>query len=179
MNPNQESEAEDDLPQQNVPNLPLQALMGHMERLLTRALEPIQEKLDEVDARTRNRQPLNVQNRCRGGRDISDEELEVLEEPPINRGRFRHGNGNREARNRESKLVLFGTLWPATMRERHLMLVAWMSHPPSLAPLSSQGLHNSSPMTGHNKETTPYGLALVNNLPSLASLASQGLHTSP
>ena len=54
MNPNQESETEDDLPQQNVPNLQLQALMGHMERLLTRALEPIQEKLDEVDARTRN-----------------------------------------------------------------------------------------------------------------------------
>ncbi|GMN58668.1 hypothetical protein TIFTF001_027758 [Ficus carica] len=60
-----------------------------------------------------------------------------------------------------AKLVLFGTLWPATMRERHLMLVAWMSHPPSLAPLASQGLHNSSPMTGHNKETTPHGLALL------------------
>ncbi|GMN32450.1 hypothetical protein TIFTF001_049775 [Ficus carica] len=65
------------------------------------------------------------------------------------------------------------------MRERHLMLLAWMSHPPSLAPLASQGLHNSSPMTGHNKETTPHGLALVNNLPSLAHLANQGLHTSP
>ena len=113
MNPNQESEAEDDLPQQNVPNLQLQALMGQMERMLTRALEPIQEKLDEVDARTCNRQPLNVQNRCRGGRVISEDEeeedeLEELEEPPINRGRFRHGNenrrhgnGNREARNQE------------------------------------------------------------------------------
>ena len=106
MNPNQEREAEDDLPQQNVPNLQLQALMGQMERLLTRALEPIQEKLDEVDARTRNRQPLNVQNRRRGGRVISEDdeeedELEELEEPPINRGRFRRGNGNREARNRE------------------------------------------------------------------------------
>ena len=113
MNPHQESEAEDDLPQQNVPNLQLQALMGQMERMLTRALEPIQERLDEVDARTRNRQPLNVQNRRRGGRVISEDdeeedELEELEEPPINRGRFRHinenrrhANGNREARNRE------------------------------------------------------------------------------
>ena len=55
MNPNQESEAEDDLPQQNVPNLQLQAIMGQIERLLTHALEPIQEKLDEVDARTCNR----------------------------------------------------------------------------------------------------------------------------
>ena len=113
MNPHQESEADDDLPQQNVPNLQLQAIMGQMERLLTRALEPIQEKLDEVDARTRNRQPLNVRNRRRGGRviledDEEEDELEELEEPPINRGRFRHGNenrrhgnGNREARNRE------------------------------------------------------------------------------
>ena len=105
MNPNQESEAEDDLPQQNVPNLQLQAIMGQMERLLGRALEPIQEKLDEVDARTRNRQPLNVRNRRRGGRvileDDEEDEVEELEEPPINRGRFRHGNGNREARNRE------------------------------------------------------------------------------
>ena len=65
MNPNQESEAEDDLPQQNVPYHQLQALMGQMERMLTRALQLIQEKLDEVDARTRNRQPLNVQNRRR------------------------------------------------------------------------------------------------------------------
>ncbi|GMN51463.1 hypothetical protein TIFTF001_020614 [Ficus carica] len=63
------------------------------------------------------------------------------------------------------------------MRERHLMLVAWMSHPPSLAPLASQGLHNSSPMTGHNKETTPHGLAL--QTPSLAYLASKGTHHSP
>ncbi|GMN72423.1 hypothetical protein TIFTF001_052005 [Ficus carica] len=76
-----------------------------------------------------------------------------------------------------AKLVLFGTLWPATMRERHLMLVAWMNHPPSLAPLASQGLHNSSPMTGHNKETTPHGLAL--QAPSLAHLASKGTHHSP
>ncbi|GMN75119.1 hypothetical protein TIFTF001_052572 [Ficus carica] len=63
------------------------------------------------------------------------------------------------------------------MRERHLMLLAWMSHPPSLAPLASQGLHNSSPMTGHNKETTPHGLAL--QAPSLAHLASKGTHHSP
>ena len=34
-NPNQESEAEDDLPQHNVPNLQLQAIMGQMEWLLT------------------------------------------------------------------------------------------------------------------------------------------------
>ncbi|GMN27362.1 hypothetical protein TIFTF001_044109 [Ficus carica] len=72
-----------------------------------------------------------------------------------------------------AKLVLFGTLWPATMRERHLMLVAWMSHPPSLAPLASQGLRNSSPMTGHNKETTPHGLAL--HIVLLARLARSSM----
>ncbi|GMN53521.1 hypothetical protein TIFTF001_022657 [Ficus carica] len=38
-----------------------------------------------------------------------------------------------------SKIVSFGILWPATMRERHFMLLAWMSHPPSLVPLASQG----------------------------------------
>ncbi|GMN65330.1 hypothetical protein TIFTF001_034399 [Ficus carica] len=63
------------------------------------------------------------------------------------------------------------------MRERHLMLVAWMSHPPSLAPLASQGLHNSSPMTGHNKETTHHGLALVSNSSSLLSWLAQALPT--
>ncbi|GMN20991.1 hypothetical protein TIFTF001_043215 [Ficus carica] len=43
---------------------------------------------------------------------------------------------------------------------KHLMLLVLMSNSPSFAPLASQGLHNSSPMTGHNKETTPHGLAL-------------------
>ena len=69
--------------------------------------------MDKVDARTRNRQPLNMRNRRRGGHviledDEEEDEVEELEEPPINRGRFRHGNenrrhgnGNREARNRE------------------------------------------------------------------------------
>ena len=91
MNPNQEREAEDDLPQQNFPNLQLQALMGQMERLLTRALEPIQEKLDKVDARTRNRQPLNVQNRRRGGHVISEDDEDdrnlanILTKPVINK----------------------------------------------------------------------------------------------
>ncbi|GMN25435.1 hypothetical protein TIFTF001_047723 [Ficus carica] len=60
------------------------------------------------------------------------------------------------------------------MRERHLMLLAWVSHPPSLVPWP----HHDRPL----EEATPHGLALMNQhprLPSLAPLASQGLHTSP
>ncbi|GMN59405.1 hypothetical protein TIFTF001_028500 [Ficus carica] len=55
------------------------------------------------------------------------------------------------------------------------MLLVLMSNSPSLAPLARQGLHNSSPMTGHNKETTHHGLALVSNSPSLALLASSSI----
>ncbi|GMN22788.1 hypothetical protein TIFTF001_045703 [Ficus carica] len=47
------------------------------------------------------------------------------------------------------KIVPFGTLWPATMRERHLMLLAWMSHPPSLLKLCQ--------ITNHDRP--PYGCA--------------------
>ncbi|GMN71044.1 hypothetical protein TIFTF001_053344 [Ficus carica] len=93
------------------------------------------------------------------------------------------------------------------MRERHLMLVAWMSHPPSLAPWQAKACtpkHQGRPPQGPNtwihfgeqhglalltwqhdrplEEATPHGLALMNphpRLPSLAPLASQGLHTSP
>ncbi|GMN61803.1 hypothetical protein TIFTF001_030893 [Ficus carica] len=67
------------------------------------------------------------------------------------------------------------------MRERHLMLLAWVSHPPSLAPWQAKActpMHHDRPL----EEATPHGLALMNQhprLPSLAPLASQGLHTSP
>ncbi|GMN71700.1 hypothetical protein TIFTF001_053439 [Ficus carica] len=93
------------------------------------------------------------------------------------------------------------------MRERHLMLLAWMSYllalflgKPRLAHLSTKAGHHKEathglalftwqahafPKPHHDRpleEATPLGLALMNphsRLPSLAPLASQGLHTSP
>ncbi|GMN28390.1 hypothetical protein TIFTF001_046241 [Ficus carica] len=56
-----------------------------------------------------------------------------------------------------AKLVLFGTLWPATMRERHLMLLAWMSHPPSLGPWQAKACtpkHQGRPPQGSNTWTS-------------------------
>ncbi|GMN31667.1 hypothetical protein TIFTF001_046535 [Ficus carica] len=66
-----------------------------------------------------------------------------------------------------AKLVLFGTLWPATMRERHLMLLAWMSHPPSLAPWQAKACtpkHQGRPPQGTNTWIhfgEQHGLALL------------------
>ncbi|GMN30135.1 hypothetical protein TIFTF001_046405 [Ficus carica] len=50
-------------------------------------------------------------------------------------------------------LVSLSTLWPATMRERHLMLLAWVSHPPSLAPWQAKActpMHQGRPPQGSN-----------------------------
>jgi hypothetical protein len=71
--------------------------------MLRAELEPINERLDKVEARTPRGQQQNIPNRQRGGRalwrnDEEEAELEDFDEPYLNRGRFEHGYGNREAR---------------------------------------------------------------------------------
>ncbi|GMN31088.1 hypothetical protein TIFTF001_046481 [Ficus carica] len=55
-----------------------------------------------------------------------------------------------------SNLVSFGFTKTGHMRERHLMLVAWMSHPPSLAPWQAKActpMHQGRPPQGRNTWT--------------------------
>jgi hypothetical protein len=59
--------------------------------------------LDRVEAGTPRGQQQNIPNRQRGGRalwwnDEKEAELEDFDDPYLNRGRFEHGYGNREAR---------------------------------------------------------------------------------
>jgi hypothetical protein len=86
-----------------VPNLQMQAMLGEMRRILRAKLEPINERLDRVEAGTPWGQQQNIPNRQRGGRalwrnDEEEVELEDFDEPYLNRGRFEHGYGNREVR---------------------------------------------------------------------------------
>ncbi|GMN59503.1 hypothetical protein TIFTF001_028603 [Ficus carica] len=63
-----------------------------------------------------------------------------------------------------AKLVLFGTLWPATMRERHLMLLAWMNHPPSLVPWQAKACtpkHQGRSPQGSNTPWPSFGEQLI------------------
>ncbi|GKV49075.1 hypothetical protein SLEP1_g55846 [Rubroshorea leprosula] len=79
MSCNQEENSSEELPQQYLPNLQVQAILGEVQWMVNRQMQ---------------------QRECWG--DIEEEEeLEELNEPPLNRGRFRHGNGNREVRNHE------------------------------------------------------------------------------
>ena len=71
--------------------------------MLRAELEPIQERLDRVEAGTPRRQPQDIHNRQQGGRgpwrNVEEEaESEDFDEPYLNRGRFERGYGNREAR---------------------------------------------------------------------------------
>ncbi|GKV11629.1 hypothetical protein SLEP1_g22871 [Rubroshorea leprosula] len=75
MSCNQEENLSEELPRQTLPNLQVQAILGEVLQM--------------------------VQQREHWGDIEEKEELEELNEPPLNRGRFRHGNGNREVRNQE------------------------------------------------------------------------------
>jgi hypothetical protein len=100
MSGNQE---EEEFREPEVPNLQMQAMLGEMRRMLRAELEPINERLDRVEAGTPRGQQQNIPNRQRGGcalwrNDKEEAELEDLDEPYLNRGRFERGYGNREAR---------------------------------------------------------------------------------
>jgi hypothetical protein len=100
MSSNQE---EEEFQEPEVPNLQMQAMLGEMRRTLRAELEPINERLDRVEAGTPRGQQQNIPNRQRGGRALwqngeEEVELEDFDEPYLNRGRFEHGYGNREAR---------------------------------------------------------------------------------
>ena len=108
MSRNQEGNTTEEAQQQTVPNLQLQALLGEMRRLMRAELEPIHERMDRLEGETTTGQPQNapirqpprrVQQEEQQWADDEDvEEWEEMDEPTINRGRFRRGNGNREAR---------------------------------------------------------------------------------
>ncbi|KAM6542875.1 hypothetical protein CsatB_007322 [Cannabis sativa] len=97
---NQEEHLTEEFRQPPTPNLQMQALLGEMRRMLRAELEPIQERLDRVEAGTRRRQPQDIHNNGRGPwRNVEEEvESEEFDEPYMNRGRFERGYGNREAR---------------------------------------------------------------------------------
>ncbi|GKV07002.1 hypothetical protein SLEP1_g18814 [Rubroshorea leprosula] len=77
--------------------------------MVNRLIEPMQEQLEMLQLENRRQQrnspaqppPRQMQQRENWGDIEREEELEELNEPPLNRGRFRHGNGNREVKNRE------------------------------------------------------------------------------
>ncbi|KAL5539529.1 hypothetical protein UlMin_043657 [Ulmus minor] len=103
MSNNQEEHSTEEFRQPPAPNLQMQALLGEMRRMLRAELEPIQERLDRVEAGTPRRQPQDIHNRQQGGRgpwrNVEEEaESEEFDEPYLNRGRFERGYGNREAR---------------------------------------------------------------------------------
>ncbi|KAL5540185.1 hypothetical protein UlMin_043734 [Ulmus minor] len=103
MSNNHEEHSTEEFRQPPAPNLQMQALLGEMRRMLRAELEPIQERLDRVEAGTPRRQPQDIHNRQQGGRgpwrNVEEEaESEDFDEPYLNRGRFERGYGNREAR---------------------------------------------------------------------------------
>jgi hypothetical protein len=73
MSGNQE---EEEFREPEVPNLQMQAMLGEMRRMLRAKLEPINERLDRVEAGTPRGQQQNIPNRQRGGRALwrNDEE---------------------------------------------------------------------------------------------------------
>jgi hypothetical protein len=84
-----------------VPNLQMQAMLGEIRRMLRAELEPINKRLDRVEAGTPRGQQQNITNRQRGGHalwrnDEEEAELEDFDEPYLNRGRFERGYGNRD-----------------------------------------------------------------------------------
>ena len=107
MSQSQEENSTAELQQSTVPNLQLQALLGEMKRMMRTELEQIHERMDKIegDATRGQRQkapirqpPRRVQPGIQWSNFEDDEELEELDEPPTNRGRFWRGYGNREAR---------------------------------------------------------------------------------
>jgi hypothetical protein len=86
MSGNQE---EEEFREPEVPNLQMQAMLGEMGRMLRAELEPINERLDRVEAGTPRGQQQNIPNRQRGGRalwrnDEEEAELEDFDEPYLN-----------------------------------------------------------------------------------------------
>ncbi|XP_012448672.1 uncharacterized protein LOC105771826 [Gossypium raimondii] len=89
----------------NVPNLNMQALLREVERLFDRKLEPIQDRLDQVEGRgRRERTPLSPP-RNRGRRQAQDDEVSEPSEAENDhgsnisdrkRGRRHHGQRDQE-----------------------------------------------------------------------------------
>jgi hypothetical protein len=103
------NQEEDEFQQPEVPNLQMQVMLGEMRRMLRAELEPINERLDRVEAGTPRGQQQNIPNRQRGGRalwwnDEEEAESEDFGEPYLNQGRFDRGYGNREARRKMSNI---------------------------------------------------------------------------
>ena len=68
MSRNHETNTSDEVPQQAVPNLQMQALMGEMRRMMRAELEHIHERLDGVERGTPRGPPPNAPNVHRRGR---------------------------------------------------------------------------------------------------------------
>ena len=109
MSGNQEENSTKEAQQPTIPNLQVQALLGEMRRMMRTELEQIHERMDRLEEESTREQPRNAPVRQRYRRaqqgvqrgDIDDEEeMEELEEPPMNQGRFGRGYGFRDARNR-------------------------------------------------------------------------------
>lgn len=107
MSRNQEGNTTEEIQQPTVSNLQLQALLGDMRRMMRAELEPIHEKIDRLEGETTAGQPQNAPIRQpprlvhleeQWGDDEDVEEWKEMDEPTINRSRFKRGNGNREAR---------------------------------------------------------------------------------
>jgi hypothetical protein len=103
MSNNQEEDTTEECRQSASSNLQMQALLGEMRHMLKAELEPIHERLDKIEAETPRGQQQDNPNRQQGGRvrwqNVEEQaELEEFDEPHLNRGKFEHGYGNREAR---------------------------------------------------------------------------------
>ncbi|KAF5470845.1 hypothetical protein F2P56_011333, partial [Juglans regia] len=103
MSNNQEEDTTEEFRQPPVLNLQMQAMLGEMRCMLRAKLEPIQERLDRVEAETARGQQHDMHNRQHGERgpwrNVDGEaESEEFDEQYLNRGRIERGYRNREAR---------------------------------------------------------------------------------
>ncbi|GKV34688.1 hypothetical protein SLEP1_g43040 [Rubroshorea leprosula] len=80
MSRNQEENSSEELPQQTLSNLQVQPILGKVQRMVNRLMEPMQEQLEMLQLENKRQQQSSP-----------------AQPPPW----FRHGNGNREARNQE------------------------------------------------------------------------------
>ena len=105
MSQNQEEEVQ----QQAIPDLQMQALMGEWRRMMREEIEHIHERLDRVEGGTQRRQPPIAPNVHRRGRlhrreveDVDEFEGGGVEEEfdRMSIGSHRRYGGDREARNR-------------------------------------------------------------------------------
>ena len=107
MSRNHETNTNDEVPQQAVPNLQMQALMGETRRMTRAELEHIHERLDGVEGGTPRGQPPNAPNVHRRGRlhqraigDVDDFEGDSGEEADrMSVGSHRRYGRDRGARN--------------------------------------------------------------------------------